>query len=87
VLRYGQKLTASTLVFSVGGRKEVSRNPLLVVTLCVTRFNIRKLDVVSTQHIYVFCMDLRTSFLYTALRKCFFITETEYVTGWYEVNH
>jgi hypothetical protein len=32
-----------------------------VVTLCSTMFNIHKFSVLSTQYIYVFCVDLRTN--------------------------
>jgi hypothetical protein len=33
----------------------------LVATLCMNRFNTQKFNVLSTQCIYVFCMDLRTN--------------------------
>jgi len=32
-----------------------------VVTICTTRLNVKELHVLSTQYIYVFCMDLRTN--------------------------
>jgi hypothetical protein len=39
-----------------------------VVTICTTRFNIPKLNVLPTQYIYVFCIDLRTKSDYFPLQ-------------------
>ena len=49
-----------------------------MVTICTARFNIQQFYVLTTQCIYVFCVDLRTEIisLYN-INGLVFITETE----------
>jgi len=39
-----------------------------MVTTCTTRSNIHKSYILPTQHIYVFCVDLRTNSDYFAIQ-------------------
>jgi len=42
-------------------------NAVKLVTTCTTRFNIQKFYVLTTQCVYVFCMDLRTNSYYVCV--------------------
>jgi len=51
-----------------------------MVTLCTARFNIQQFNVLPTQCIYVFCVDMRTNSDYFPIQhRLVCITETESV--------